>query len=74
MKKWIPALALSLALALGGCSLSGQSYTVVEPHAEHPVLGENESTIKASTYSELVNGVLFFVSQGVEEGVIQITD
>lgn len=74
MKKWIPALALSLALALGGCSLSGQAYTVVEPHAEHPVLGENESTIKASTYSELVNGVLFFVSQGVEEGVIQITD
>ena len=74
MKKWIPALALSLALTLGGCSLSGQSYTVVEPHAEHPVLGENESTIKASTYSELVNGVLFFVSQGVEEGVIQITD
>ncbi|MCI7473056.1 MAG: hypothetical protein MSB10_05175 [Clostridiales bacterium] len=74
MKKYIPALALSLALLLGGCSLSGQAYTVVEPHAEHPALGENESTIKASTYSELVNGVLFFVSQGVEEGVIQITD
>ena len=74
MKKCIPALALSLALLLGGCSLSGQAYTVVEPHAEHPVLGENESTIKASTYSELVNGILFFVSQGVEEGVIQITD
>ena len=74
MKKRIPALALSLALLLGGCSLSGQAYTVVEPHAEHPALGENESTIKASTYSELVNGILFFVSQGVEEGAIQITD
>ena len=74
MKKWIPALALCLALALGGCSLSGQAYTVVEPHAEHPAQGEDASTIKASTYSELVNGVLFFVSQGMEKGVIQITD
>lgn len=74
MNKRIPALALSLALLLPGCSLSGQPYTVVEPHAEHPVLGEDASTIKASTYSELVNGVLFFVSQGMDEGVIQLTD
>ena len=72
MKKCI--WALILALLLSGCSLSGDPYTVVEPHAEHPALGEDASTIKASTYSELVNGVLFFVSQGMEEGVIQLTD
>lgn len=75
VKKWIPALALGLALLLPGCvSLNGPAYTVVEPHAEHPVLGEDSSTIKASTYSELVNGVLFFITQGMEEGVIQLTD
>ena len=71
MKRRVWAWTLSLALLLSGCSLSGSVYTVVEPHAEHPVLGEDASTVKASTYSELVNGVLFFVSQGMEEGIIQ---
>lgn len=74
MKRRVWAWTLSLALLLSGCSLSGSVYTVVEPHAEHPVLGEDASTVKASTYSELVNGVLFFVSQGMEEGIIQLTD
>lgn len=75
MNKRIPALALCLSLLLSGCvSLSGSSYSVVEPHVEQPVLGEDSSTVKASTYSELVNGVLFFVTQGMEEGVIQLTD
>lgn len=74
MDKRIPALALSLTLLLSGCSLSNSSYSVVEPHTEQPVLGEDSSTVKASTYSELVNGVLFFVTQGMEEGVIQLTD
>ncbi len=75
MKKSILALTAGGALLLSGCvSLSGNPYTVVAPHVEHPVLGEDSSTIKASTYSELVNGVLFFVSQSVEEGTIQLTD
>ncbi|MBM6925681.1 hypothetical protein [Pseudoflavonifractor phocaeensis] len=75
MKRSILALALCLVLPLSGCtSLSGSMYTVVEPHVEQPVLGEDSSTIKAGTYSELVNGVLFFVSQGIEEGTIQLTD
>ena len=74
MNRRMWAAALALGLLLSGCSLSGSAYTVVEPHAEHPALGEDASTVKASTYSELVNGVLFFVSQGMEKGVIQITD
>ena len=75
MKGRLAALGLCCALALTGCaSLSASTYTVVEPHAEHPNLGEDSSTLKASTYSELVNGVLFFVSQGMEEGIIQLTD
>lgn len=75
MNKRIPALALSLTVLLSGCvSLSNSSYSVVEPHTQQPVLGEDASTVKASTYSELVNGVLFFVTQGMEKGVIQLTD
>lgn len=75
MKKSILALITGWAVLLSGCaSLSRDTYTVVEPHVEQPVLGEDSSTIKASTYSELVNGVLFFVSQSVEEGTIQLTD
>ena len=42
MKKCI--WALILVLLLSGCSLSGEPYTVVEPHAEHPALGEGFRT------------------------------
>lgn len=35
---------------------------------------EDSSAVQAGTYSELVNTVLFFVSQGTEKGLIQLTD
>ncbi|MEQ2456420.1 hypothetical protein [Flavonifractor hominis] len=74
MKRILPALALCCALLLSGCtSLLERTYTSVEPHTEHTVSGSDTSTIKADTYSELVNAILFFVSQGMEEGVVQLT-
>ena len=67
-------LALALCCALTGCSaLLERPYAVVESHTEQPAAGDG-SSIQVGTYSELVNAVLFFVSQGVEEGTIQLTD
>ena len=67
--------ALCGALLLSGCSsLLDRPYVMVEPHVERPVVAGDSSTIQVDTYSELVNAVLFFVSQGVTEGTVQLTD
>lgn len=75
MKRASLSLALCLALLLSGCSsLLDRSYVMVEPHVEQPAVAGDSSTLQVSTYSELVNGVLFLVSQGMEQGMIQLTD
>lgn len=75
MKRIILIPALCAALLLPGCSsLLDRPYVMVEPHVEQPAVAGDSSTIQVDTYSELVNAVLFFVSQGVEEGTIQLTD
>lgn len=67
--------ALCGALLLSGCSsLLDRPYVMVEPHVERPAVSGDSSTIQVDTYSELVNAVLFFVSQGVTEGTVQLTD
>ncbi len=75
MKRAILSLALCGVLLLSGCSsLLDRPYVMVEPHREQPVVAGDSSTLQVSTYSELVNGVLFLVSQGTEEGTIQLID
>ena len=75
MKGRVLSLALCGALCLTGCSaLLDRPYVMVEPHVEQPVLSEGSSALQVSTYSELVGGVLFLVSQGEETGTIQLID
>lgn len=75
MKRSLLIPALCCALLLSGCSsLLNRPYVMVEPHVEQPTVAGDSSTIQVSTYSELVNAVLFLVSQGTEQGVIQLTD
>ena len=74
MKKAMLSLLLAGALLLSGCSaLLDRPYAVVSPHPEHPGAGEDAS-ITVDSYPELVSAVLYFVSQSVEEGRIQLTD
>ncbi len=75
VKRCLLIPALCCALLLSGCSsLLDRPYVMVEPHVEQPVVAGDSSIIQVSTYSELVNAVLFLVSQGTEEGMIQLTD
>ena len=69
----IPALCCAL-LPSGGAPLPDRPSLLVEPHVEQPAVAGDSSTLQVSTYSELVNAVLFLVSQGTEEGMIQLTD
>ena len=74
MRRALLALALCCALSLTGCSaLLERPYAVVESHTEQPAAGDG-SSVQAGTYSELVNAVLFFVSQGTEVGELQLVD
>ena len=73
MKIRIAALALAAVLLLPGCSaMLSRSYQMVSPHPDLPSTEEDSSVIRVETYQELVNAVLYFVSQSVEHGVVRL--
>ncbi|NBI68579.1 hypothetical protein D1646_17700 [Pseudoflavonifractor sp. 60] len=64
---------LSLTLALTGCSaLLERDYTSVTPHNAAPATEGNPSTLRADSYQELVNALVYFISGGMEEGTVRL--
>jgi len=51
-----------------------RSYEISQAHEEKPDTAENSSAVRVKDYRELVAAVLYLVSQGMEEGVIQLWD
>ncbi len=75
MKKRIRSMGLALTLLLTGCSaMLERSYESSQRHEEKPVTAEDSSVLRVENYRELVSAVLYLVSQGQEEGVIQLYD
>ena len=75
MKKKTLALGLALGLALSGCSsILERSYTSSTAHVDRPITAEDSSVLRVENYRELVSAVLYLVSEGAEEGVIQFHD
>lgn len=73
MKKRILALAAAGCLLLSGCkAMLERSYSAATPHADHPVTAEDPSVLRVENYRELVSAVLYLVSEGEEEGTIQL--
>ncbi|SMC72067.1 transglutaminase domain-containing protein [Papillibacter cinnamivorans] len=72
MKKRVFCLVLLLAVPLSGCSLLDRNTLSVEPHAEQYV--EESSVLRAGNYQELVNAILYLVSEASEEGKIRLYD
>lgn len=73
MKKRILALAVAGCLVLSGCkAMLERSYSAVTPHADRPTTAEDPSVLRVENYRELVSAVLYLVSEGAEEGVIQL--
>lgn len=65
--------ALAACLLLGGCSgMLDRSYESDLAHVDKPVTAEDPSVLRAENYQELVSAVLYLVSQGKEEGTIQL--
>lgn len=70
----ITALLLTLTLLLSGCaSMLEQDHLVVSPHVNQVVIADDPSVLRAKNYQELVNGVLYFVSRGMDSGTIRLT-
>ena len=70
--RWLPAL-LALALVLTGCSaMLERDYTSITPHNAAPTTEGDPSTLRADSYQELVNALIYFVDNGVEEGTVRL--
>ncbi len=70
---WAAALVLAALVSLSGCSaMLERSYQVVTDHPEHPDTADDSGVLKAESYQDLVNDILYFVNQGAESGVIRL--
>lgn len=75
IKKHILVWGVILSLLLTGCAnLLERSYTSSAVHVDRPTTAEDPSVLRVENYRELVSAVLYLVSQGVEEGTIQLHD
>ena len=73
MKKRIMALALALTLALTGCSsLLEREYFDISRYEPVSVGENNLSALRVETYQGLVNAILYLVSEGAEQGVLNL--
>lgn len=74
MKRRLLALATALALLLGtGCaSLLDREYVHVTPHNTTPTAEGDPSILRAESYQELVNALVYFITQGMETGSIRL--
>ena len=73
MKKKLLAGVLALSLLATGCSsLLERDYVDVTPHNSNPTAEGDPSVLRAESYQELVNALIYFISQGVETGSIRL--
>ena len=71
MKQRILTLLLVLCLALTGCtSMLERDYLLISPHEPISAGGGNPSALRVESYQELVNAVIYLVSEGDEHGVL----
>ncbi|MCI9156748.1 MAG: hypothetical protein HFF44_07385 [Lawsonibacter sp.] len=67
------AAMLALSLVLTGCSaLLERDYSSVTPHNAAPTTEGDPSILRADSYQELVNALIYFISGGMEEGNVRL--
>ena len=73
MKKRITALALASTLLLSGCSsLLERDFYSVTTHSTAPVTEGDTHTLRAENHQELVNALMYFVTQHQEKGTVRL--
>lgn len=73
MKKKLLAGALALSCFATGCSsLLERDYVDVTLHNSNPTAEGDPSVLRAESYQELVNALMYFISQGIETGSVRL--
>ena len=73
MKKRLFALLAASALLLAGCStLLERDLSQVDPHNTAPTTEGDPSILRADSYQELVNALIYLINIGAEEGTIRL--
>ena len=73
MKKRILALVLVLILSLTGCaSMLKRDYVVVSPFQPVSNLSDSTSALRVENYQGLVNAILYLVTRGETQGVLNL--
>ncbi|MCI8423376.1 MAG: transglutaminase domain-containing protein [Lawsonibacter sp.] len=72
-KQRLLAMLAASALALSGCSaLLDREYVQVIPHNTAPTAEGDPNVLRADSYQELVNILLYFVTTGAEKGLVRL--
>ena len=67
------AVLTAASLLLTGCSaLLERDYTSVTPHNAAPAIEGDPSILRADSYQELVNALIYLISSGMEAGTIRL--
>ncbi len=73
MRHYLLTGILFLSLLLSGCSaLLERDYSSVTAHNAVPATEGDPSILRADSYQELVNALVYFVSGGAEEGTVRL--
>ncbi|MGI5962944.1 MAG: transglutaminase domain-containing protein [Lawsonibacter sp.] len=74
MKKSFSVLCLVVSLLLSGCSaMLEREYSYTTPHNTAPTAAEGDpSILRAENYQELVNALIYFITQGAQTGSIRL--
>ena len=73
MKKTILSLLLAGVLTLTGCaSMRERDYVVISPYQPVSNLSDTSSALRVESYQELVNAILYLVTMGEEQGVLNL--
>ena len=69
----LACLAISAALLLSGCSsMLDREYLDITTHNAAPTTEGDTSILRADSYQELVNVLIYMVSTGAENGTIRL--
>ena len=73
MKQYLLTGMLAASLLLAGCSaLLERDYASVAPHNAVPATEGDPSILRADSYQELVNALIYLVTGGMEEGTVRL--
>ena len=75
MKGTILSGVLAASLLLTGCaSMLTREYGSVEPHSATLVSEGDANTLRAESYQDVVNGLIYFINRGAESGSIRFDE